>query len=385
MPRRTANEDAASPRVSEVAPTEVVPQEDGAEDPLLTVVVLPAKEPTVPSPPPNRPESGEDATASTERGAPASAVGGQEGVRLDSPTQAGSPPLPKSPITRDPPTAPPCDNDQCPCRSEAQGMTQLMCAAWNGRSRQIQPLIAGGQSADVPWRRADGKAVIVGRRNLTGSTAILLAAMRNHSECIHKLAAAGADVEGAADDVGSGAAHYASGAGHGAVLQALGELKVDVFNRADSRDKTPLRMAVEAGHHALVGALAGLGGDAAAVDAKGFSLCQAAATAGHSLCLEALFKVSGAGCLNQADSEFGWTPAHAASSKGHADCLEILHQLGAKSSFFVPDRDGFVPAHIAAFNGKVECLRALDNLGAGRTLRAKVRLPVFALSAHRVS
>ena len=262
-----------------------------------------------------------------------------------------------------------------------QGMTPLMCGVWSGHAEAIQVLVAHGANIEARWRRTGGQNIIIDRCDVTGATAALLAAMRNHSTCLRRLSSAGAklDVAGT-DDASSGVAHYAARHGHVEVLNLLVELKCDTstFGRVNGLDKTPLRYAVESGHDRVVICLSALGVSTKEKDAKGFGLCHAAATAGHSSVLAALHSAaSGSGdgttvnCLAEVDARFGWTPAHAAASKGHAACLETLHELGAAETFSVVDRDGFVPAHVAAFNGKADCLRALDTLGAGKTLLAQ--------------
>ncbi|KAG2494483.1 hypothetical protein HYH03_007252 [Edaphochlamys debaryana] len=192
-----------------------------------------------------------------------------------------------------------------------------------------------------------------------GSTALLTASARGHSDCVAALLGAGARL-GAARQDGATPLFVACQHGHLAVAQAL--LGGGADKEVPTQDgTTPLLAAAEAGHAPLVRALLGAGANREAAREAGCTPLHVAAEHGHVEVVAALLR---AGANKECTKKSGWRPAHTAAERGHSEVVAAL--LGAGAEREARTRADTTPLLLAAERGRVEAVRALLQGGADR-------------------
>uniref|UniRef100_A0A6Q2XQ92 Ankyrin repeat domain 52 n=1 Tax=Esox lucius TaxID=8010 RepID=A0A6Q2XQ92_ESOLU len=220
---------------------------------------------------------------------------------------------------------------------DAAGRTALYLAAQRGHSQCVEVLLSHGASCHVKERRrkwtplhiaaSNGqtdcllmlvnrgeKADIIDIVDVQGQTALMLAALGSHTDCVHILLEKGAGAD-TADRRGRTALHRAAVMGSEDCVSALLEHGASALCR-DSRGRTPLHLAASCGHMELLRSL-----------------------------------LQGATCIDPLDSILdysGYTPAHWAAYHGHEDCLDVLLE---NKPFSIQEGNPFTPLHCALING----------------------------------
>uniref|UniRef100_A0A8C8IQK4 Ankyrin repeat domain 52 n=1 Tax=Oncorhynchus tshawytscha TaxID=74940 RepID=A0A8C8IQK4_ONCTS len=214
---------------------------------------------------------------------------------------------------------------------DAGGHTALYLAAQRGHAQCVEVLLSHGASCHLKERRRKwtplhvaGVCVcctLLGECSLFNlvcvrvcRTALMLAALGSHTDCVHILLEKGAGAD-TADKRGRTALHRAAAMGCEDCVSALLEHGASALCR-ESRGRTPLHLASSCGHMELLR-----------------SLLQGATSTDP---LDSLLDYS------------GYTPAHWAAYHGHEDCLDVF--LDHKP-FSIQEGNPFTPLHCALING----------------------------------
>lgn len=199
--------------------------------------------------------------------------------------------------------------------TDVSGNSALMLAAQAGHAACVNMLVAAGANVNFA-RETDGKSPLI------------VAAVAGHLECIRILLARGADTE-ARSNFGNTAALLASFEGHTQVLSLLLSSGAHPSVRNTPHARTPLHYAASGGHVECVKLLLAAGADCDVV------------------------------CSS------GWTPAHAAASRGRGDCLWTLLSAtpGTASAL---DHGGLTPGDVAQENGHEGCMDMACQFSLGR-------------------
>jgi ankyrin repeat protein len=201
-------------------------------------------------------------------------------------------------------------------RGDAQGMTPLLWAAFQGDAEVARVLLARGADAGVKDPR--------------GATALMLAAEGGHLAVVRLLVPSGdADARGEALRCAAGAGHLTM------VVWLLDEAGVELEYRGTD-GRTPLTCAVLGGHAALAEELLRRG---AHLEARSSTF----------LPLE-----------NRVDT--GWHPLHYAVDRRHPLLVQLLLQAGARVD--ARTHDGTTPLMLAAWRGDEDSVRLLLRAGA---------------------
>uniref|UniRef100_A0A673YDF4 Ankyrin repeat domain 52 n=1 Tax=Salmo trutta TaxID=8032 RepID=A0A673YDF4_SALTR len=188
----------------------------------------------------------------------------------------------------------------CHLKERRRKWTPLHVAASNGQTDCLLMLVNRGEKADV-----------IDIVDIQGQTALMLAALGSHTDCVHILLEKGAGAD-TADKRGRTALHRAAAMGSEDCVSALLEHGASALCR-ESRGRTPLHLASSCGHMELLR-----------------SLLQGATSTDP---LDSLLDYS------------GYTPAHWAAYHGHEDCLDVL--LDHKP-FSIQEGNPFTPLHCSA-------------------------------------
>uniref|UniRef100_A0A8C8IX91 Ankyrin repeat domain 52 n=1 Tax=Oncorhynchus tshawytscha TaxID=74940 RepID=A0A8C8IX91_ONCTS len=191
----------------------------------------------------------------------------------------------------------------CHLKERRRKWTPLHVAASNGQTDCLLMLVNRGEKADV-----------IDIVDIQGQTALMLAALGSHTDCVHILLEKGAGAD-TADKRGRTALHRAAAMGCEDCVSALLEHGASALCR-ESRGRTPLHLASSCGHMELLR-----------------SLLQGATSTDP---LDSLLDYS------------GYTPAHWAAYHGHEDCLDVF--LDHKP-FSIQEGNPFTPLHCALING----------------------------------
>uniref|UniRef100_A0A8C7MWU7 Ankyrin repeat domain 52 n=1 Tax=Oncorhynchus kisutch TaxID=8019 RepID=A0A8C7MWU7_ONCKI len=219
---------------------------------------------------------------------------------------------------------------------DAGGHTALYLAAQRGHAQCVEVLLSHGASCHLKERphvhiftplSSNGqtdcllmlvnrgeKADVIDIVDIQGQTALMLAALGSHTDCVHILLEKGAGAD-TADKRGRTALHRAAAMGCEDCVSALLEHGASALCR-ESRGRTPLHLASSCGHMELLR-----------------SLLQGATSTDP---LDSLLDYS------------GYTPAHWAAYHGHEDCLDVF--LDHKP-FSIQEGNPFTPLHCALING----------------------------------
>uniref|UniRef100_A0A8C5B5F6 Serine/threonine-protein phosphatase 6 regulatory ankyrin repeat subunit C n=1 Tax=Gadus morhua TaxID=8049 RepID=A0A8C5B5F6_GADMO len=216
---------------------------------------------------------------------------------------------------------------------DSQGRTALYLAAQRGFARCVEMLLKHGATCLLKdYRRKwtplhaaaaeghmDSLLILVNREesadildstDIQGQTALMLAALGSHTDCVHILLEKGAAAN-SADKKGCTALHRAAVMGSEGCVCALLEHGAAALGR-DSQGRTPLHQAACCGHTQLLGYLI-----KAAVQAD---------------TLDCMLDFS------------GYTPTHWAAYHGHEECLRILLE---NKPLTIQEGHSFTPLHCA--------------------------------------
>uniref|UniRef100_A0A671YG43 Ankyrin repeat domain 52 n=1 Tax=Sparus aurata TaxID=8175 RepID=A0A671YG43_SPAAU len=193
-------------------------------------------------------------------------------------------------------------------------------------------------------------------------TALMLAALGRHTDCVHILLEKGANAD-AADKKGFTALHRAAMLGSEDCVSALLEHGASALCR-DSQGRTPLHLTASLGHTELLRTLliAAMKADPldSILDYRGCTPTHWAAYHGHEGCLHILLENKL--FSNQEGNHF--TPLHCALVNGHDVAAELLVKTVGPQVVNVSDAKGRTPLHAAAHSGSVAGVQLVLAQGA---------------------
>ena len=225
--------------------------------------------------------------------------------------------------------------------------TDLVLAAWHGKSKTISELMDKGVSPNVP--------------DVYGRSPLMLAAMKGHNECIIKLIRGGCSVNQLNYDERMPLS-LAAKFGHLECVKTL--LRGGSGpNFKDPSGRTPLQRAARYGHTECVSALVDLS-DVHHRDKYGRIILVEASAHGHVGCVRVLLK---AGCLVNKADELGRSALTRAADGGHHECLVELLKAGAEIDH--TDDYNATALMYAARRGHTHCVVELINAGCNINLQ----------------
>uniref|UniRef100_A0A671YIF6 Ankyrin repeat domain 52 n=1 Tax=Sparus aurata TaxID=8175 RepID=A0A671YIF6_SPAAU len=229
--------------------------------------------------------------------------------------------------------------------------TALHAAAAEGQMDCLLLLVNREQSADI-----------IDSPDTQGQTALMLAALGRHTDCVHILLEKGANAD-AADKKGFTALHRAAMLGSEDCVSALLEHGASALCR-DSQGRTPLHLTASLGHTELLRTLliAAMKADPldSILDYRGCTPTHWAAYHGHEGCLHILLENKL--FSNQEGNHF--TPLHCALVNGHDVAAELLVKTVGPQVVNVSDAKGRTPLHAAAHSGSVAGVQLVLAQGA---------------------
>ncbi|KAM8917822.1 serine/threonine-protein phosphatase 6 regulatory ankyrin repeat subunit C isoform 2-T2 [Spinachia spinachia] len=229
--------------------------------------------------------------------------------------------------------------------------TALHAAAAEGQIDCLLLLVSGEQSADI-----------INSPDTQGQTALMLAALGRHTDCVHILLEKGAEAD-AADRKGFTALHRAGILGSEDGVSALLEHGASALCR-DSQGRTPLHLVASRGHTKLLGTLlkAAMKADPldSILDFSGYTPTHWAAHHGHEGCLRILLENKP--FSNQEGNLF--TALHCALVNGHDIAAGLLVKTGGPKLVNISDAKGRTALHAAAYSGNVPGLQLVLAQGA---------------------
>ncbi|KAL3075605.1 hypothetical protein niasHT_034972 [Heterodera trifolii] len=245
------------------------------------------------------------------------------------------------------------ENGANPEDENANGMTPLSLAAWNGHSG-ILPCFDRKF-----WRRCSKK---------TGLNAFHIAAYKGHSDFINEMikcvpASVRSEppmfnhlvVKEFATEYGFTPLHLAAQAGHDSLVRMLLNQGVQVDAATTTMNVIPLHLAAQQGHIAVVGMLLSRSTQQQhAKDWRGRTPLHLASVNGKKDMVSLL--IAQGSNINVMDQN-GWTGMHFATKAGHIDVVKLFVMSSADAQ--AETKDGKVPLCFAAANNHIECLRFL--------------------------
>eukprot|EP00063_Salmo_salar_P046283 XP_014021118.1 PREDICTED: ankyrin repeat domain-containing protein 50-like [Salmo salar] len=246
-----------------------------------------------------------------------------------------------------------------PLISDHQGQTPLTLSARQGHVNVLGMLLdwARGQQPETAMR-------MVEHADSEGWTALRSAAWGGHTEAVHLLLDAGADVDGC-DAEGRSALRAAAWGGHEKILLTLLDYRAQV-DKADREGRTPLIAAAYMGHREAVEILLDHGAEVDLADGDGRTALSVAA-----LCVRTAAGVKGYGDVASLLLERGADPGHRdrngmtplllAAYEGHEEVVELLLEAGA-------DVDESAGPHAASASAAVTPLLAAAAMGHTKTV-----------------
>uniref|UniRef100_A0A914GWL2 Ion transport domain-containing protein n=1 Tax=Globodera rostochiensis TaxID=31243 RepID=A0A914GWL2_GLORO len=245
------------------------------------------------------------------------------------------------------------ENGANPEDENANGMTPLSLAAWNGHSG-ILPCFERKY-----WRRCSKK---------TGLNAFHIAAYKGHSDFINEMIkCVPASVRSEppmfnhlvmkefATEYGFTPLHLAAQAGHDTLVRMLLNQGVQVDAATTTMNVIALHLAAQQGHIAVVGMLLSRSTQQQhAKDWRGRTPLHLASVNGKKDMVSLL--IAQGSNINVMDQN-GWTGMHFATKAGHIDVVKLFVMSSADAQ--AETKDGKVPLCFAAANNHIECLRFL--------------------------
>ena len=198
-----------------------------------------------------------------------------------------------------------------------------------------------------------------GLKDISGLTALQLAAQDGHAFLAELAILGGADIEQLWDWSGLlwTPLHSAAYFGHLRVARILTKHGANVA-AIDINQQTPLHLAANSGYSTVITTLVEHGADTAANDLNQQTPLHLAANSGHSTVFSTLVKY-GAN-INASDSN-KQTPLHLAVLAQNEEAIKVLLDLGA--DMLCLDDSTKMPANYAAYNGSVGCMKAFIDAG----------------------
>ena len=199
----------------------------------------------------------------------------------------------------------------------------------------------------------------LGLKDISGLTALQLAAQDGHAYLAEQAILGGADIEKLWDWSGLlwTPLHLAAHFGHPGVASILTKHGANVA-AIDINQQTPLHLAAKSGYSAVISTLVEHGADTAANDLNQQTPLHLAADSGYSTVFSTLVKY-GAN-INASDSN-QQTPLHLAVLAQNEEAIKVLLDLGA--DMLCLDNSTKMPAKYAAYFGSVGCMTALIDAG----------------------
>nr|CAD2199644.1 unnamed protein product [Meloidogyne enterolobii] len=245
------------------------------------------------------------------------------------------------------------ENGASPEDENANGMTPLSLAAWNGHV----PILACFDKKY--WRRCSKK---------TGLNAFHVAAYKGHSDFINEMikhiqASVRSEpptfnhfvVKEFATEYGFTPLHLAAQAGHDSLVRMLLNQGVQVDAATTTMSIIPLHLAAQQGHIAVVGMLLSRSTQQQhAKDWRGRTPLHLASVNGKREMVSLL--IAQGSNINVMDQN-GWTGMHYATKAGHLDVVKLFVNSSADAQ--AETKDGKVPLCFAAANNHIECLHFL--------------------------
>uniref|UniRef100_A0A8D3BWN2 Ankyrin repeat domain 44 n=1 Tax=Scophthalmus maximus TaxID=52904 RepID=A0A8D3BWN2_SCOMX len=231
-------------------------------------------------------------------------------------------------------------------KEHKQKRTALHAAAAGGQMDCLLLLVNREQSSDI-----------IDSLDTQGLSALMLATLGRHTDCVHILLEKGANAD-AADIKGFTALHRAAMLDSEDCVSALLEHGASALCR-DSQGRTPLHLAASCGHTELLRSLlkAALKADPldSMLDHRGYTPTHWAAYHGREGCL--LILLENKLFSNQERNLF--TPLHCALVNGHGVAAELLVKTVGPQTVNVSDAKGRTPLHAAAYSGNVAGLQVV--------------------------
>uniref|UniRef100_A0A3Q2P272 Ankyrin repeat domain 52 n=1 Tax=Fundulus heteroclitus TaxID=8078 RepID=A0A3Q2P272_FUNHE len=257
---------------------------------------------------------------------------------------------------------------------DIDGQTALHLAAKRGFSKCVEVLLEHQASYTLKdykqkrtalhaagTSRLEQSAAVIDCQDAQGQTALILAALGRHTDCVHILLEKNANPD-AADKQGFTALHRAMLGSEESAL-ALLEHGASALCR-DSQGKTPLHLAASCGHTKLLHMLLKAAKKADPLDSmldfRGFTPTHWAAYHGHEGCLHILLEDRL--YSNQEGNPF--TPLHCALINGHDAAAGLLVKTVGPHIVHTIDTKGRTPLHAAAYSGSVAGLELVLAHGA---------------------
>uniref|UniRef100_A0A3Q2QDF2 Ankyrin repeat domain 52 n=1 Tax=Fundulus heteroclitus TaxID=8078 RepID=A0A3Q2QDF2_FUNHE len=258
---------------------------------------------------------------------------------------------------------------------DIDGQTALHLAAKRGFSKCVEVLLEHQASYTLKdykqkrtalhaagTSRLEQSAAVIDCQDAQGQTALILAALGRHTDCVHILLEKNANPD-AADKQGFTALHRAAMLGSEESALALLEHGASALCR-DSQGKTPLHLAASCGHTKLLHMLLKAAKKADPLDSmldfRGFTPTHWAAYHGHEGCLHILLEDRL--YSNQEGNPF--TPLHCALINGHDAAAGLLVKTVGPHIVHTIDTKGRTPLHAAAYSGSVAGLELVLAHGA---------------------
>uniref|UniRef100_A0A672JKQ9 Serine/threonine-protein phosphatase 6 regulatory ankyrin repeat subunit C-like n=1 Tax=Salarias fasciatus TaxID=181472 RepID=A0A672JKQ9_SALFA len=229
--------------------------------------------------------------------------------------------------------------------------TALHAAAAEGQMECLLLLVNMEQSADI-----------IDSQDTQGQTALMLAALGLHTDCVHILLEKKAQAD-AGDKQGFTALHRAAMLGSEECVSALLEHGASALCR-DSQGRTPLHLAASRGHTELLRTLLMAARTADPLDSmldyRGYTPTHWAAYHGHEGCLCILLEYK----LYSTREGNSFTPLHCALVNGHDVAANLLVKTVGPQAASAVDAKGRTPLHAAAHSGNVAGLQLVLDQGA---------------------
>ncbi|KAK5912274.1 hypothetical protein CesoFtcFv8_002166 [Champsocephalus esox] len=236
-------------------------------------------------------------------------------------------------------------------KEQKRKWTALHAAAAEGHMDCLLLLVNEEQSAEV-----------IDSPDTQGKTALMLAALGCHTDCVHILLEKGAKAD-SADKKGFTALHRAAILGSEDCASALLEHGASALCR-DSQGRTPLHLVASRGHTELLRTLlkAAVKADPldSILDFRGYTPTHWAAHYGHEGCLQILLENK---LFSNQEGHF-FTALHCALVNGHDVAAGLIVKTVGPQIVQVSDAKGRTPLHAAAHSGNVAGLQLVLDQGA---------------------
>ncbi|XP_066994986.2 uncharacterized protein [Anabrus simplex] len=209
-----------------------------------------------------------------------------------------------------------------------------------------------------------------------GSTPLILAASKGHTDTIVALINLGADVNISRVD-GASALHLAAENGHHHTVKYLIKYGANV-NKGDNEGSSPLILAAKSGYTKIIFTLLQNGADANSIDNEGYSSLHWSAKGGY---VESLHWLIKAGVDVDMKNKEECTALHLAAEEGHDDCAKCLIEAGADAEAI--NSDDATAVHLAAKNNSVHTLICLSANGANINVKNNENATALHWACHK--